>query len=344
MVATPSRTDRPDIDAYLAQHEHKELLRFLTCGTVDDGKSTLIGRLLLRLAADLRGPAGRRRAATAQRKGSTGGEVDLSLLDRRPQGRARAGHHDRRRLPLLLDQPAQVHHRRLPGPRAVHAQHGDRRLDLRPGDHPDRRPPRRACSRRGATASSSRCSASSTSSSPSTRWTSSTGREEVFERDQARLHRLRHAARDGRPALHADLGAEGRQRRRAEHAHALVPGRDAAAPARDGAHRLRSQPDRPALPGAVRQPARTSTSAASAAPSPPASSATATRSWSLPSDQRSRVKSLVTYDGDRARGVPAAGGHRHARGRDRRQPRRHAGATRTTCRASIATSRRCSCG
>ncbi|MCA9124085.1 MAG: sulfate adenylyltransferase subunit CysN [Planctomycetaceae bacterium] len=34
-----------DIDAYLAQHEKKELLRFLTCGSVDDGKSTLIGRL-----------------------------------------------------------------------------------------------------------------------------------------------------------------------------------------------------------------------------------------------------------------------------------------------------------
>ncbi len=35
-----------DIEAYLAQHEQKELLRFLTCGSVDDGKSTLIGRLL----------------------------------------------------------------------------------------------------------------------------------------------------------------------------------------------------------------------------------------------------------------------------------------------------------
>lgn len=35
-----------DIDAYLAQHERKEMLRFLTCGSVDDGKSTLIGRLL----------------------------------------------------------------------------------------------------------------------------------------------------------------------------------------------------------------------------------------------------------------------------------------------------------
>ncbi|MBM3661084.1 MAG: sulfate adenylyltransferase subunit CysN [Actinobacteria bacterium] len=35
-----------DIEAYLDQHEHKSLLRFITCGSVDDGKSTLIGRLL----------------------------------------------------------------------------------------------------------------------------------------------------------------------------------------------------------------------------------------------------------------------------------------------------------
>ena len=35
-----------DIDAYLEAHQHKSLLRFITCGSVDDGKSTLIGRLL----------------------------------------------------------------------------------------------------------------------------------------------------------------------------------------------------------------------------------------------------------------------------------------------------------
>src|SRR3979490_1078243 len=35
-----------DIAAYLSQHQHKSLLRFITCGSVDDGKSTLIGRLL----------------------------------------------------------------------------------------------------------------------------------------------------------------------------------------------------------------------------------------------------------------------------------------------------------
>ena len=35
-----------DIQAYLKQHENKEMVRFFTCGSVDDGKSTLIGRLL----------------------------------------------------------------------------------------------------------------------------------------------------------------------------------------------------------------------------------------------------------------------------------------------------------
>ena len=48
-AATPTAapaTEALDIHAYLAQHERKELLRFLTCGSVDDGKSTLIGRLL----------------------------------------------------------------------------------------------------------------------------------------------------------------------------------------------------------------------------------------------------------------------------------------------------------
>ena len=37
---------KEDILSYLEQHEQKDLLRFLTCGSVDDGKSTLIGRLL----------------------------------------------------------------------------------------------------------------------------------------------------------------------------------------------------------------------------------------------------------------------------------------------------------
>ena len=35
-----------DIEEYLARHTAKGLLRFITCGSVDDGKSSLIGRLL----------------------------------------------------------------------------------------------------------------------------------------------------------------------------------------------------------------------------------------------------------------------------------------------------------
>lgn len=67
------------IDQYLAQHERKELLRFLTCGSVDDGKSTLIGRLLFdtkmiyedQLAAVKR---------DSQRHGTTQGNFDPALL------------------------------------------------------------------------------------------------------------------------------------------------------------------------------------------------------------------------------------------------------------------------
>ena len=44
MSAQP--TDAFDVEEYLKQHEHKGLLRFITCGSVDDGKSSLIGRLL----------------------------------------------------------------------------------------------------------------------------------------------------------------------------------------------------------------------------------------------------------------------------------------------------------
>ena len=48
-MADTYRTDAliaEDIDAYLDTHQHKTMLRFITCGSVDDGKSTLIGRLL----------------------------------------------------------------------------------------------------------------------------------------------------------------------------------------------------------------------------------------------------------------------------------------------------------
>ncbi len=68
-----------DIDAYLAQHEKKELLRLLTCGSVDDGKSTLIGRLL----HDSKMIYEDQLAAITEasvKSGTTGKAVDLALL------------------------------------------------------------------------------------------------------------------------------------------------------------------------------------------------------------------------------------------------------------------------
>ncbi len=68
-----------DILAYLTRQENKELLRLLTCGSVDDGKSTLIGRLLhdTKLIYEDQLSAIKRDSA---KKGSAGDELDLSLL------------------------------------------------------------------------------------------------------------------------------------------------------------------------------------------------------------------------------------------------------------------------
>ena len=68
-----------DIQSYLAAHEQKELLRFITCGSVDDGKSTLIGRMLYEshmlfddhLAA---------LEADSKKVGTQEGEIDFALL------------------------------------------------------------------------------------------------------------------------------------------------------------------------------------------------------------------------------------------------------------------------
>jgi len=68
-----------DIDAYLDKHQHKTMLRFITCGSVDDGKSTLIGRLLYdskmifedQLAA---------LESDSKKQGTQGQEIDFALL------------------------------------------------------------------------------------------------------------------------------------------------------------------------------------------------------------------------------------------------------------------------
>ena len=78
-MTNPSRSARGDIEAYLEALGSKDLLRFITCGSVDDGKSTLIGRLLYeskmicedQLAA---------LAVDSRRVGTRGDQLDLALL------------------------------------------------------------------------------------------------------------------------------------------------------------------------------------------------------------------------------------------------------------------------
>ncbi len=68
-----------DIGAYLKAHEHKSLLRFITCGSVDDGKSTLIGRLLYesKMIFDDQLSA---LEQDSKKVGTRGGELDFALL------------------------------------------------------------------------------------------------------------------------------------------------------------------------------------------------------------------------------------------------------------------------
>ncbi|MBN3564447.1 sulfate adenylyltransferase subunit CysN [Aliamphritea spongicola] len=68
-----------DINAYLTQHENKELLRFLTCGSVDDGKSTLIGRLLHDTKMLYEDQLAALHADNAK-QGNAGEALDLALL------------------------------------------------------------------------------------------------------------------------------------------------------------------------------------------------------------------------------------------------------------------------
>src|SRR4051794_41610125 len=78
-VGTEKLAEREQVRAWLAEQEQKELLRFITCGSVDDGKSTLIGRLLYetkqifddQLAA---------LESDSKRHGTQGEKIDFALL------------------------------------------------------------------------------------------------------------------------------------------------------------------------------------------------------------------------------------------------------------------------
>lgn len=68
-----------NIEEYLKAHENKDMLRFLTCGSVDDGKSTLIGRMLYdsKMIFDDQLSAAE---SESKKYGTTGGKIDMALL------------------------------------------------------------------------------------------------------------------------------------------------------------------------------------------------------------------------------------------------------------------------
>ena len=68
-----------DIERYLHEHEQKTLLRFITCGSVDDGKSTLIGRLLYECKTIFEDQLSAL-AADSKKVGTRGDEIDFALL------------------------------------------------------------------------------------------------------------------------------------------------------------------------------------------------------------------------------------------------------------------------
>ncbi|STV86958.1 sulfate adenylyltransferase [Klebsiella michiganensis] len=131
------------VEAYLHAQQHKSLLRFLTCGSVDDGKSTLIGRLL----HDTRQIYEDQLSSLhndSKRHGTQGEKLDLALLVDGLQAEREQG--------ITIDVAYRyfsTEKRKFiiaghPGTRTVYPQHGDRRVNLRPGDPADRRPQRRA--------------------------------------------------------------------------------------------------------------------------------------------------------------------------------------------------------
>lgn len=78
-MAHASELIASNIEEYLAQHERKELLRFITCGSVDDGKSTLIGRLLYDSKLIYEDHL-RKLEQDSVRHGTTGGRFDPALV------------------------------------------------------------------------------------------------------------------------------------------------------------------------------------------------------------------------------------------------------------------------
>ena len=122
MAATASSNG----NGYSVSRRTSELLRIATAGSVDDGKSTLIGRLLHDSKSIFEDQL-EHVQQTSERRGD--GYLNLALLTDGLRAEREQGITIDVAYRYFQTPAAQVHHRRHPGPRAVHAQHGHRRLD-----------------------------------------------------------------------------------------------------------------------------------------------------------------------------------------------------------------------
>ena len=115
MLATAHAEPYESLDGFLEQNLGKELLRFTTAGSVDDGKSTLIGRLLHESAAVYEDQL---TAIKKSRLNRSTGAIDFSLLT-----------DGLRAEPLFQHGQAKIHHRGYAGTRTIHAKHGHGSID-----------------------------------------------------------------------------------------------------------------------------------------------------------------------------------------------------------------------
>ena len=227
-----------------------ELLRLATAGSVDDGKSTLIGRLLYDAKGIFEDQLESIRRTSEQRGNP---ETDLALLTdglraEREQGItidvAYRYFATPKRKFIIADTPGHTEYTRnmVTGASTAHVSLDP---DRRPqgGDRADP-PPRLPLLDAGRP--------------PHGRLREQDGPDRLGPRpvraDPVGLHGVRGPAERPRHRVHPHLGAERRQRRAALRGHVVVPGAAAADASRVGLHRLGRELHRPALPGAVRDP------------------------------------------------------------------------------------------
>ncbi len=218
-----------------------DLLRLTTAGSVDDGKSTLIGRLLHDAGAIYDDQL------EALRKARGGkGDIDLSLVTDGLRAEREQG------ITIdvayrYFDAQATIHHRRHAGPRSIHAEHGDGRVHRRPGRGPHRRATRHpdAVALRIHRVAARRAARGRRGEQDGSRGLRP-GRVRAHPR---RVQRVRRAGCAGPRSVHPDERPRRRQRRHPRRSHAVVRGPAASSAPRVGVHRGRRQLRRlPAFP------------------------------------------------------------------------------------------------